>query len=194
MNNNLVEGLIPSSEKGNLKAGKSTQLKTLTAVAAMITAAIAGCGDDSESSVMGAHLPTPQSDMDAAAEGSDDVVIETAVDTDSQNQDAPNNSGEVEAGAKDVQAETGIECGSFANCNGTCVDTTIDTANCGSCGNACGKDEPYCSNGGCTECPDGLRNCHDGQGCVDFKHNDKNCSGCGNACDPGTHCVGGNCQ
>jgi hypothetical protein len=38
----------------------------------------------------------------------------------------------------------------FTMCNGRCTDMSIDTNNCGSCGNACRFYAPTCRNGGCT--------------------------------------------
>ena len=38
--------------------------------------------------------------------------------------------------------------GQLKACNGACVDTKTDPANCGTCGNVCGSDQA-CSNGTC---------------------------------------------
>ena len=180
---------------------KNTALKTLNPLrkyaAVLIAAALAGCGDDSEDSLMNAHMPTPPVVSDEAGDAGDLVetgsVVETGSNEAAQNGETGTVPGKADA-ASDGQGPVHYECGTLTNCSEKCVDTAVDTANCGSCGTVCDSEKPYCSNGGCTQCPDGLRNCQDGQGCIDFNHNDKNCGGCGNSCDPGKNCIEGNCQ
>ena len=84
-------------------------------------------------------------------------------------------------------------------CNGTCVDTRNDPANCGSCGKSCsatGSAGPVCGNGLCgVSCPGGEINC--GGKCVDTFNDPNNCgtgtAACGTACLTGQVCVGGGC-
>jgi len=79
------------------------------------------------------------------------------------------------------------------NCSGTCVDTSTDEANCGSCGHACQTGET-CENGTCNEgdqCGTGETRC--GDDCVDTSTDEANCGGCDNACESGKTCQGGHC-
>jgi hypothetical protein len=73
-------------------------------------------------------------------------------------------------------------------CGTSCVDTGSDSANCGSCANACAK-ERACSGGKCV-CPTGYTDC-DGQ-CVDPQIDAQNCGGCGKSCTG--ECSGGSCK
>ena len=75
-------------------------------------------------------------------------------------------------------------------CGASCVDTSTDTANCGSCGNACPAGTP-CTGGTCS-CPTSLTVC--GTFCVDLGTSNLNCGACGNACPATQSCVGGTCQ
>lgn len=76
-------------------------------------------------------------------------------------------------------------------CNGACVSTASDPANCGTCGRACGAGE-VCAQGSCdTSCPAGLSEC--GGACLNLQSDNKNCGGCGSACDAGEVCSAGSC-
>ena len=73
-------------------------------------------------------------------------------------------------------------------CNGNCVNTASDSANCGACGNVCPTGK-ICSHGVCG-CPSGLKQC-DGK-CVDLSSDPLNCGACGVTCPTGL-CCGGTC-
>jgi hypothetical protein len=76
-------------------------------------------------------------------------------------------------------------------CGVACVDTSIDSTNCGGCGNVCGTGGTCvagaCQSGGapCTNC---------GGTCRDFQTDASSCGGCGNVCGTGGTCVAGACQ
>jgi len=86
-----------------------------------------------------------------------------------------------------------------ALCSGTCVDTTTNSTNCGSCGNSCGSSD--CVNGVCAPaCPPGQVLCNGI--CTDTQNDIFNCGTCGNMCSPGfidcefgseTRCQQGTC-
>jgi len=76
-------------------------------------------------------------------------------------------------------------------CNGACIPTSIDPANCGGCGVQC-KGAEVCSAGSCgSECLPGLDVC--GNSCVDLKNDSKHCGTCPNECGAGTGCADGKC-
>ena len=86
------------------------------------------------------------------------------------------------------------------NCGGTCRDTHIDAANCGSCGVACAPGQQCTSTGPggagqCTiVCQTGLTNCNGT--CVDEQRDNHACGGCGAAfvCPSGQACVSSVCS
>ncbi|HLK35557.1 MAG TPA: hypothetical protein VKU41_02310, partial [Polyangiaceae bacterium] len=80
----------------------------------------------------------------------------------------------------------GARCGSA----GTCVDTSTDPSNCGSCGVAC-PNGAKCSDGACT-CPASAPLACAGA-CIDPTADHANCGGCGNACTNGYRCSAGAC-
>ncbi|MFT3712682.1 MAG: hypothetical protein QM817_33955 [Archangium sp.] len=76
-------------------------------------------------------------------------------------------------------------------CGGVCVDTQTDTANCGSCGNACAGGTA-CRAGVCVAtCGPGLTLC--GNACVDARTNPANCGSCGTQCASDQVCSNGTC-
>ena len=79
-------------------------------------------------------------------------------------------------------------CAGTVSCSGACVDVNFDPNNCGSCGNACARDE-VCRSGQCTHCQNTL--C--GSACVDLVSDPNNCGSCGTVCATGVTCVGGFC-
>ncbi|MBI4704787.1 MAG: hypothetical protein HY744_27100, partial [Deltaproteobacteria bacterium] len=77
-------------------------------------------------------------------------------------------------------------------CAGKCVDTQLDPAHCGGCGNACGPRQ-ICAAGACQlQCAGGTTACS-GK-CVDTKFDPAHCGGCGQACAPQPVCSAGACQ
>jgi hypothetical protein len=78
-------------------------------------------------------------------------------------------------------------------CSGSCVDLQVNTAHCGSCGNACAAGQT-CSGGTCQaggSCAAPRMMC--GANCVDTSINDTHCGRCNNACTGGQICQGGTC-
>jgi hypothetical protein len=65
------------------------------------------------------------------------------------------------------------DCAGFKCCGGLCSNTGNDILNCGTCGNACTGEHPYCANGGCQAIWP--------------------CTLVGAACNVGTTCCGGGC-
>lgn len=91
-------------------------------------------------------------------------------------------------GAAGGSSPEGCPSGS-TECDGVCVNTDSDNANCGTCGNACGESEA-CSEGSCTlACPGGWDDC-DGA-CVNTDIDREHCGQCDNGCDAGQVCDGG---
>jgi hypothetical protein len=76
-------------------------------------------------------------------------------------------------------------------CNGVCVDTNTDTANCGGCGKACAAGK-LCTAGACKDnCPSGQTACN-GK-CVDTSSDPANCGMCGTACTTDQVCANSSC-
>ena len=76
-------------------------------------------------------------------------------------------------------------------CGAMCVDTSIDTRNCGSCYSSCKAGET-CSNGKCTlSCQSTLTNCSGT--CVNSTTDRDNCGTCGTKCATAEVCVAGKC-
>ena len=75
------------------------------------------------------------------------------------------------------------------DCDGQCVDTRSNVANCGSCGVACAALEE-CNAGSC-ECVEGSTACS--AGCAQTAADSQNCGSCGAVCDPGEVCSQGTC-
>ncbi len=77
-------------------------------------------------------------------------------------------------------------------CNGTCTDTSVDSQNCGTCGNVCPIDST-CIDGVCSSpCLPGQTNCNGN--CVDITSNPQNCGKCGNVCPADAVCISGVCS
>ena len=75
-------------------------------------------------------------------------------------------------------------------CDNQLINITIDSANCGQCGNKCEIGE-ICKSGEC-EMGTGYTNC-DGTG-IDISNDSTNCGRCGNKCDVGEICRLGKCE
>jgi hypothetical protein len=90
-------------------------------------------------------------------------------------------------------------------CNGACVDSSSDIANCGRCGMSCplvAHGQPGCAAGMCglASCNQGFADCNGtaADGCeVDTTTDAKNCGGCGKPCAAGPNasaaCMAGSC-
>lgn len=80
------------------------------------------------------------------------------------------------------------------NCGGRWVNTNIDTANCGGCGNSC-RSNQSCQSGMCTTCGAiyGFNWNECGGACVDYSYDANNCGGCGSRCPMGQVCYMGQC-
>ncbi len=77
-------------------------------------------------------------------------------------------------------------------CDGVCIPTSVDPANCGACGMRCATGE-VCNGGVCgTTCPSGLTAC--GGRCVNVQSDNANCGACASACPSGQGCVAGRCE
>lgn len=77
-------------------------------------------------------------------------------------------------------------------CNGTCVDTSIDSQNCGKCGNQCPQGV-NCIDGVCASpCLPGQTSCNGT--CVDTSSDSLNCGACGKRCPPEAVCINGVCS
>jgi hypothetical protein len=89
--------------------------------------------------------------------------------------------------------ETSKSCGpDEMSCDGVCVNTLSDNANCGTCGNACAASQ-VCGNGTCAaSCPIDQMEC--GGVCADLQSDAAHCGACGMACSNGDICVFGGCE
>jgi hypothetical protein len=78
---------------------------------------------------------------------------------------------------------------------GSCVNTSADVNNCGSCGNTCAAGQA-CTAGACVSisCPAGQALCAAGGSCVSITNDPQNCGRCGNICAAGQACTAGVCQ
>jgi len=112
-------------------------------------------------------------------------------------------------------------CDGGERCGGKCIDVKEDSKNCGTCGNVCPFEAPYCNGGKCelrsnstssstsggsssgatsssgsTQCMDGTTSCNGS--CVDLNSNENHCGRCGRSCPLGTTgkrvCAGGICS
>lgn len=85
-------------------------------------------------------------------------------------------------------APTTICCGSAsAVCGGACVNLNDDSANCGSCGNACAGNQ-VCDTGSCVACATLCNGV-----CADLANCDTNCGQCGKSCKDNQTCSNGSC-
>ncbi len=105
---------------------------------------------------------------------------------------------------------SGTTCGTgLTECNGKCVDTAIDNANCGGCLLSCPSGQT-CSEGKCVQCQSDETTCYavstgtskfGTSWCANFQTDPNNCGGCGHGCEAGEEengnpsaiCVGGTC-
>jgi hypothetical protein len=78
-------------------------------------------------------------------------------------------------------------------CNGLCVDTFNDDANCGGCGITCAFDQ-FCDAGGCAPICPGVGEEYCSGVCVDTLNDDNNCGGCDITCALDEYCDTGSCQ
>ncbi|HSQ63738.1 MAG TPA: hypothetical protein VLM85_11015 [Polyangiaceae bacterium] len=113
----------------------------------------------------------------ADAGSAKDAGKDTSAPKDSGSQGNDSGSQTFDSGS---QVDSGGGCGTCLGsastcCGTTCVDTTSDPNNCGSCGH------------GCT----GLSCCS--SSCVDTTSDMSNCGSCGNACGSGMTCVNSQC-
>lgn len=76
-------------------------------------------------------------------------------------------------------------------CGAECVDTSVSSAHCGSCGNACARDA-VCNQGSC-ELSCGLGQAACSGACRDLRADPANCGACGRSCG-GDDCVSGTCR
>jgi hypothetical protein len=97
--------------------------------------------------------------------------------------------GKYETAKKRCRATDGICDISLVCCNGRCVDTASDRANCGGCARTCESGET-CWDGRC-QCPQGLTKC--GSLCTNTQSDNANCGSCGSVCAGGRYCVLGTC-
>ncbi|WP_394836643.1 hypothetical protein LVJ94_07020 [Pendulispora rubella] len=107
---------------------------------------------------------------------------------------APPPWGNVDAGEEPQACRDGVcTCPPYKTyCDGKCIPTTADPANCGACGNTC-TGALACSGGVCSgTCLPGLDKC--GNACVARGSDSQNCGGCGNVCGPTQGCVAGKCE
>jgi len=80
---------------------------------------------------------------------------------------------------------TSVVCApGLTNCGGTCKNLSLDSFNCGACGQTC-SGGMICTGGGCA-CPPGLTNC--GGTCANLATDPMNCGACGANCGAGFSC------
>ena len=80
----------------------------------------------------------------------------------------------------------------LTRCDGACVDTRADAANCDGCGKACGVGT-VCADGACVaSCGADQQVC--GGACVDVKSDSLHCGDCGKLCPADELCLSGNCH
>jgi Alpha-L-arabinofuranosidase B, catalytic/Stigma-specific protein, Stig1 len=95
------------------------------------------------------------------------------------------------AGSGNASSGGGSSCASGTLCNGTCVTTSSDNANCGACAHACASDQT-CQTGTCA-CASGRALCAGSTACIDTSADPANCGSCGKACASGQVCSAGAC-
>lgn len=79
----------------------------------------------------------------------------------------------------------------LTDCDGSCIDTMRDFANCGACGQTCDAGA-VCAAGVCGgTCPDATTSC--GGSCIDTTSDPRHCGGCGVACGAVETCEAGAC-
>jgi len=81
-------------------------------------------------------------------------------------------------GATHLDATSDAPTCSMTLCGTSCVDTSTDPTNCGTCGKTCNW-WMACNNGTCG-CPGGYTSCN--QSCVDLTSDANNCGGCDDTC------------
>jgi hypothetical protein len=81
------------------------------------------------------------------------------------------------------------------SCEGTCVDTMNNPANCGACGTTCDTTS-ICSHGTCVQlCTNGQQACAVGDGgiCTSTQSDNQHCGSCDTPCKPLEVCTAGKC-
>lgn len=81
----------------------------------------------------------------------------------------------------------------LTRCEGVCVDTRVDPAHCGRCGEACAEDEPLCSASDCVATCEGSQVLCGG-GCVDTAVDSLHCGMCGKVCKSDEVCLARECR
>ncbi len=103
--------------------------------------------------------------------------------------------GSTTSNASSTSTGTSQCVGNQMKCGNTCVDTTIDPANCGGCNMPCDTTAGMvCSSSKCAlTCGGGTKKC--GTSCVDTNFDPENCGGCNMPCNTagGEVCSGGMC-
>ena len=148
----------------------------------------AGCGSDSDSG-------------DTRGAGGNDVDASSGGSTSGTGGVSNGGSGGTGGAAQDCSAcapgqvcvNGQCSCAAYQSlCNGACIPTTMDPANCGDCGQTCAAGS-VCSGGGCVgSCLPGLTAC-DGA-CFDVLTSNDHCGDCGMPCGANEGCVDGNCM
>ncbi len=93
-------------------------------------------------------------------------------------------------GTSPVRFDGGSCDGALLLCGGSCVDLTVDNANCGACGSACPMDQ-QCAGSHCYASNCASQTCNPSQVCVSDFCTDRACFGV--VCPTGEVCAGGAC-
>jgi hypothetical protein len=144
-----------------------------------------------------------------AADARTDALVEAGLDADDgASMDADDGAATDDGATTDAPAmdaiDAGPSCDGGTSCSGRCVDTSTDTANCGSCGNRCpmgaNTTGATCARGRCAAtCTAGFADC-DGDpnnGCERPTTTLTDCGGCGTSCalaNAAATCDTGTCQ
>ena len=113
-----------------------------------------------------------------------DAADAGATDTGTPDTGTPD-TGTPDTGAPD--ADAGVICCVGVACGTTCVDLSVDSDNCGACGNSCAPSE-QCSGGFCVTCTAVCEG-----SCADLAWDRNNCGVCANTCLADQICNAGTC-